>query len=136
MSDDADNEYFSDGLSEELLNLLTKIPQLKVASRSSSFSFKGKDFKIADVGRELNVAHVLEGSVRKSGDVIRITAQLIKVESSAEGVETMTQLEFLKSCNCDLAQGFLISKPMHPEKVSAILRSEIAGTGLLARGMP
>jgi len=80
MSDDADNEYFSDGLSEELLNLLTKIPQLKVASRSSSFSFKGKDFKIADVGRELNVAHVLEGSVRKSGDVIRITAQLIKVE--------------------------------------------------------
>lgn len=80
MSDDADNEYFSDGLSEELLNLLTKIPQLKVASRTSSFSFKGKDFKISDVGRELNVAHVLEGSVRRSGDLIRITAQLIKVE--------------------------------------------------------
>ncbi len=80
MSDDEDNEYFSDGLSEELLNLLTKIPQLKVASRTSSFSFKGKDFKISDVGRELNVAHVLEGSVRRSGDLIRITAQLIKVE--------------------------------------------------------
>lgn len=80
MSDDADNEYFSDGLSEELLNLLTKIPQIKVASRTSAFSYKGKDFKISDVGRELNVAHVLEGSVRKSGDLIRITAQLIKVE--------------------------------------------------------
>jgi TolB-like protein/lipoprotein NlpI len=80
MSDDAGNEYFSDGLSEELLNLLTKIPGLKVASRSSAFSYKGKDFKISDVGRELNVAHVLEGSVRKAGDQIRITAQLIKVE--------------------------------------------------------
>jgi adenylate cyclase len=79
MSDDVNNEYFSDGLSEELLNLLTKIPELKVASRSSAFSYKGKDFKISDVGRELNVAHVLEGSVRKSGNLIRITAQLIKV---------------------------------------------------------
>ena len=80
MSDDAGNEYFSDGLSEELLNLLTKIPDLKVASRSSAFSYKGKEFKISDVGRELNVAYVLEGSVRKAGDQIRITAQLIKVE--------------------------------------------------------
>jgi TolB-like protein len=80
MSDDADNEYFSDGLSEELLNLLAKIPELNVASRSSAFSYKGKDFKVSDVGRELNVAHVLEGSVRKAGNQIRITAQLIKVE--------------------------------------------------------
>jgi adenylate cyclase len=79
MSDDARNEYFSDGLSEELLNLLTQIPGLKVASRSSAFSYKGKDFKISDVGHELNVAHVLEGSVRKDGNQIRITAQLIKV---------------------------------------------------------
>jgi TolB-like protein len=80
MSEDEKNEYFSDGLSEELLNLLTQIPELKVASRSSAFSYKGKDFKISDVGRELNVAHVLEGSVRKSGSTIRVTAQLIKVE--------------------------------------------------------
>lgn len=63
-------------------------------------------------------------------------AQGLDIEVAAEGVETMTQLEFLKSCNCDLAQGFLISKPMRPENVSAILRSEIAGTSLLARGMP
>ncbi len=63
-------------------------------------------------------------------------AQGLDIEVAAEGVETLTQLEFLKSCNCDLAQGFLISRPMQPEKVSAILRSEIAGTQLLTRGMP
>jgi len=63
-------------------------------------------------------------------------AQGLDIEVAAEGVETLTQLEFLRSCNCDLAQGFLISRPIQPEKVSAILRSEIAGTRLLARGMP
>jgi adenylate cyclase len=80
MSDDASNEFFSDGLSEELLNLLAKIPELRVTSRSSAFSYKGKDFKIPDVGRELNVSNVLEGSVRKAGNQIRITAQLIRVD--------------------------------------------------------
>ncbi len=78
MSSDEEQEYFSDGLSEELLNLLTKIPDLKVASRSSAFSYKGKDFKVEEVGRDLNVAYVLEGSVRKAGNQVRITAQLIK----------------------------------------------------------
>ena len=63
-------------------------------------------------------------------------AQGLDIEVAAEGVETVTQLEFLRSCNCDLAQGFLISRPMVPEKVAAILRSEIAGTKLLSRGMP
>mgnify|MGYP001811989808 CR=1 FL=1 len=63
-------------------------------------------------------------------------AQGLDIEVAAEGVETLSQLEFLRSCNCDLAQGYLISRPMQPEKVSAILRSEIAGTRLLARGMP
>jgi diguanylate cyclase (GGDEF)-like protein len=63
-------------------------------------------------------------------------AQGLDIEVAAEGVETLTQLEFLRSCNCDLAQGFLISRPIQPEKVSALLRSEIAGTRLLARGMP
>ena len=81
MSDDASNEYFSDGISEELLNLLAKIPELRVISRSSAFSFKGKNPKIADVARELNVAHVLEGSVRKAGNQVRITAQLIDARS-------------------------------------------------------
>jgi len=83
MSSDEEQEYFSDGLTEELLNLLAKIPELKVTSRTSAFFYKGKDIKIADVGRELNVAHVLEGSVRKSGNKIRITAQLIEVDTDA-----------------------------------------------------
>jgi TolB-like protein len=77
MSDDARNEYFSDGISEELLNLLAQIPELRVISRSSSFSFKGKDIAIPEVAKQLNVAHVLEGSVRKAGNRVRITAQLI-----------------------------------------------------------
>jgi len=80
MSDDASNEYFSEGLSEELLNLLVKIPELRVAARTSSFSYKGKDTKIAQIGKELNVTHVLEGSVRKSGNQVRITAQLIQAD--------------------------------------------------------
>ena len=63
-------------------------------------------------------------------------AQGLDIEVAAEGVETITQLDFLRACNCNLAQGFLISRPMQPEKVSALLRSEIAGTTLLARGMP
>jgi len=83
MSSDAEQEYFSDGLTEELLNLLAKIPELKVTSRTSAFFYKDKDIRISDIGRELNVDHVLEGSVRKSGKKIRITAQLIEVESDA-----------------------------------------------------
>jgi len=81
MSSDPEQEYFSDGISEELLNLLAQIPELRVISRSSAFAFKGKDINIVDIGRRLNVAHVLEGSVRKSGDRIRITAQLIEARS-------------------------------------------------------
>ena len=81
MSDDASNEYFSDGISEELLNLLAKIPELRVISRSSAFSFKGKDIDIPRIAEQLNVAHILEGSVRKSGNQIRIPAQLIEARS-------------------------------------------------------
>ena len=83
MSSDAEQEYFSDGLTEELLNLLAKIPELKVTSRTSAFFYKGKDVKLSDVGRELDVDHILEGSVRKSGKKIRITAQLIEVDTDA-----------------------------------------------------
>jgi adenylate cyclase len=81
MSSDPEQEYFADGISEELLNLLAKIPELRVISRSSAFSFKGKEFDIPSVGRQLNVAHVLEGSVRKAGNTIRITAQLIEAQT-------------------------------------------------------
>jgi serine/threonine-protein kinase len=81
MSGDQENEYFSDGLSEELLNLLAKIPRLHVAGRTSSFQFKGMNEDLRLIGEKLNVANVLEGSVRKSGPRIRITAQLIDAES-------------------------------------------------------
>lgn len=77
MSEDTNNGFFADGLAEELLNLLAKVPDLQVTSRSSSFSYRGKEIKLAQVARDLNVAHILEGSVRKSGNRLRITAQLI-----------------------------------------------------------
>ena len=81
MSDDKDNEYFSDGLSEELLNLLAKIPALHVAGRTSSFQFKGTNEDLRLIGEKLNVANVLEGSVRQSGMQLRITAQLINADT-------------------------------------------------------
>jgi TolB-like protein len=80
ISSDEENEYFSAGLSEELLNLLARIPNLRVAARTSAFSFSGSNADIATIGAALNVAHILEGSVRKSGNKVRITAQLIKTE--------------------------------------------------------
>jgi TolB-like protein/Tfp pilus assembly protein PilF len=81
MSPQKDQEYMSDGIAEELLNLLAQIPDLKVTSRSSAFSFKGKDVDIPTVAGQLNVAYVLEGSVRKAGEKLRITTQLIEAES-------------------------------------------------------
>ncbi|MCI0451198.1 MAG: protein kinase, partial [Candidatus Latescibacteria bacterium] len=77
MSDDPGNEYFSDGLSEELLNALARLGDLRVAARTSSWRFKERNDGVADVGRELNVATVLEGSVRRSGERLRITVQLV-----------------------------------------------------------
>lgn len=81
MSAAADQEYMSDGIAEELLNLLAKVEGLRVISRSSAFSFKGKDISIPEIAEQLHVGHVLEGSVRKSGNRIRITAQLIEARS-------------------------------------------------------
>jgi TolB-like protein/Tfp pilus assembly protein PilF len=83
LSDDTDQEYFSDGLTEEILNLLARIPELRVISRSTAFTFKGKDIAVPEVAKKVNVAHVLEGSVRKSGNKIRVTAQLIDGRSDA-----------------------------------------------------
>jgi TolB-like protein/Flp pilus assembly protein TadD len=83
MSPDKDQDYFADGISEELLNLLTQVPELRVIARTSSFSFKDKDVDIAEIARKLNVANVLEGSVRKSSDTVRITAQLVRASDSS-----------------------------------------------------
>ena len=79
----ADDEYFSDGLADELLNVLAKIKGLRVVARTSSFAFKGKSDDIATIGAKLNVATLLEGSVRKSGNRVRISVQLVKVADSA-----------------------------------------------------
>ncbi len=80
MSDDTNNEYFSDGISEEILNALAKVADLKVAGRTSSFAFKGQNQDLRVIGVALNVSHILEGSVRKAGNRVRVTAQLIKVD--------------------------------------------------------
>ncbi|MCP4439716.1 MAG: helix-turn-helix domain-containing protein [Aureispira sp.] len=80
MSSDVENEYFSDGMTEEIINALAKIKSLKVTSRTSSFFFKNKNIPIPKIGEQLNVSIILEGSIRLSGDMMRITAQLIDVE--------------------------------------------------------
>lgn len=80
MSNDSNNDYFCDGITEEIINALTKINQLKVIARTSSFAFKGKDIDIREIGKQLNVNTILEGSIKKSQEKIRITAQLIDVE--------------------------------------------------------
>ena len=81
MSADPENEYFSDGMTEEIINALSKVPGMQVASRTSSFAFKGKEADVREIGEKLGVASVLEGSVRKVGARIRITAQLVSVEN-------------------------------------------------------
>jgi adenylate cyclase len=81
MSSDADNEYFSDGMTEEILNALAKVDKLHVTSRTSSFAFKGKNVDIREIGKQLAVKTVLEGSVRKVGNRVRVTAQLIETKS-------------------------------------------------------
>ena len=83
MSDDPANEYFSDGISEELLNLLAKVPELRVIGRTSSFQFKNKNEDLRVIGEKLGVAHILEGSVRKSGNTVRVTAQLISTSNGS-----------------------------------------------------
>ena len=80
LSADGDQEYFSDGMAEEILNALVKVPGLRVAGRTSSFLFKGKNEDLTVIGKSLRVGHVLEGSVRKQGEQVRITAQLIKAD--------------------------------------------------------
>ncbi len=88
LSGDPANDYFGDGLAEELLNVLAKVPDLRVAARTSSFAYKGRNEDVRRIGNELNVATVLEGSVRKSGDKVRVTVQLINV---ADGFHLWSQ---------------------------------------------
>jgi len=84
MSEDKEQEYFSDGISEDIINMLAQVPNLKVMGRTSSFAFKGKNMDLKVIGEQLKVSHILEGSVRKSGNKLRITAQLVNMEDGSQ----------------------------------------------------
>jgi TolB-like protein len=124
MSSDADNEYFSDGLSEELLNLLARVPDLRVAARTSAFQFKGEKIDVKDVAQKLNVAHILEGSVRKSGNKVRITAQLI---NAADGYHLWSE-----TYDRTLDDIFAVQDDIAGEVVKA-LQVTLLGTALTTR---
>jgi adenylate cyclase len=81
MSEKKDQQYFADGMAEEIIDLLARVPDLRVPARTSSFYFKGKSTKVPEIARELGVAHILEGSIRRSGDRIRVTAQLVRADN-------------------------------------------------------
>ena len=127
MSPDPDQEYFSDGLSEELLNVLARLPTLRVISRTSSFQFKGKSEDVRAIARKLNVAHLLEGSVRKSGQRIRITAQLV---NAADGSH-----EWSQTYDRDLGDVFRVQDEIAAE-VAGILEVKLAGKALPSRTEP
>jgi TolB-like protein/Flp pilus assembly protein TadD len=119
LSQERDQAYFADGLSEELLNVLSQVPDLKVAGRTSSFAFKGKDIDLREIGEILNVAHILEGSVRKSGNRIRVTAQLI---NATDGFHLYSE-----SFDRDLTDIFEVQDEI-AGKISSALQSELIGT--------
>lgn len=112
LSPDPDQEYFADGLTEEMLNLLAQIAELRVISRSTAFTFKGKDVVIPEVAEKLNVSHVLEGSVRKAGNQLRVTAQLIEAS-------TDTHL-WSQTYDRELADIFAIQDEISAEVVSQL----------------
>jgi TolB-like protein len=145
LSDDKANEYFSDGISEELLNVLAKVPGLKVTARTSSFHFKGMNTAIPEIAQQLGVAYVVEGSVRKAGGKVRITAQLIK---AADGFhvwsETFTRdLKDIFAVQDEIAgliaQNLQLTlrtntraRPVNPEAFELMLK----GRAIFARGVP
>lgn len=136
MSDDPGNEYFADGLAEELLNILVKIPELRVAARTSSFSFKDKDLTIAEIAARLNVSHVLEGSVRKSRESVRITAQLIKADDGFRlwsknfdrklddifAVQDEIAIAVVSSIKAEISGGIPKSRVTHPEAYTYLMQ--------------
>ena len=127
MSAGKDQEYFADGLSEELLNLLAKLPELRVIGRTSSFQFKGRNEDLRAIGEKLNVAHLLEGSVRKSGDKLRITAQLIR---AADGSHLWSE-----TYDRTLDDIFVVQDDIAGEVVKA-LRITLLGTALTTHSKP
>ena len=120
MSGDPEQEYFSDGLTEELLNALAQVPGLRVAARTSSFAFKGQNVPVDEIGERLRVANVLEGSVRRSGDQLRITAQLIDTENGYH--------RWSETYDRELADVFVIQEEIARAIVDT-LRLTLAGAG-------
>lgn len=111
LSEDKDNEYFSDGISEELLTVLQKIPGLKVSARTSAFSFKGRNATAQEIGRTLGVANLVEGSVRKAGSQVRITARLSRADTGEQlWSESYTrELKDVFSVQTELAQAIVVA---------------------------
>ena len=127
MSAGKDQEYFADGLSEELLNLLAKLPELRVIGRTSSFQFKGRNEDLRVIGEKLNVAHILEGSVRKSGEKLRISAQLIRAADSSH--------LWSQTYDRTLDDIFVVQDDIAGEVVKA-LKVTLFGTTSLTRSRP
>ena len=139
-SGDKEQEFFSDGLTEELLNVLAKNPKLRVTSRTSVFSFKGKNMDIGAIASKLNVKHILEGSVRKAGKLLRITTTLIDVQTDAQlwsktynmkmidifAVQESISNSVAKALNLKLLgyKNVVEHRPTNPEAYSAYLRAE------------
>jgi len=138
LSSDKEQEYFSDGISEDLLNLLTKIPQLQVTARTSSFSFKGKDIAIPEIARRLRVAHVLVGSVRKAGNTVRISAQLVDAATDTQlwsqswdrklddvfAIQDEIAADVVKQLKVELLGEVPTVKPMDPKAYPLILQAQ------------
>jgi TolB-like protein/Tfp pilus assembly protein PilF len=122
LSDDKANEYFSDGISEELLNVLAKVPNLKVAARTSSFYFKGRNEPIPEIAQKLGVAYVVEGSVRKAGNKVRITAQLIK---AADGFHVWSE-----TYDRDLTDIFAVQDEI-AKNILGVVKGSLLGEGEL-----
>jgi TolB-like protein len=128
MSADKENEYFGDGLAEEIINVLAQLPGMKVAARTSSFFFRGKDVEFGEIGKRLNVEHILEGSVRKAGNRIRVTAQLIKV---ADGFHLWSE-----RYDREMTDIFAIQDEI-TQAIAAVLRIKLsAGPAALPRRTP
>ncbi|MGD9387646.1 MAG: tetratricopeptide repeat protein, partial [Gammaproteobacteria bacterium] len=127
MSGDPENEYFSDGLTEELLNVLAQVDGLRVAARTSSFRFKGQVGDMADIARQLKVGHLLEGSVRRAGDRVRVTAQLI---NPADGFHLWSQ-----TYDRELTDIFAIQDDIATE-VAQALRAQLLGEAMPAVARP
>jgi TolB-like protein/cytochrome c-type biogenesis protein CcmH/NrfG len=141
MSPEQDQQYLSDGIAEELLNALAQIPDLKVISRSSAFSYKGKDVKLGQIAAELDVGHILEGSVRKSGNRVRITAQLIDAHTDTHlWSETYDKtLDDIFAVQEDVARSVVASlratlSPRADERISKHPTDDLAAYDLYLRG--